>query len=77
MVQDLQTHALPEDREELERCAVRSGYGEEDRQKATEQFRADHQRHTDVVHRIFMSLFSEPKTSPILKATLRAISARH
>ncbi|TKB93512.1 MAG: hypothetical protein E8D40_05415 [Nitrospira sp.] len=27
MVDDLQTHSLPESSEELERCAVRMGYG--------------------------------------------------
>lgn len=76
MVQDLQTHALPEDREELERCAIRVGYDSKDRGKATERFRADHQQHTDVVHRAFTSLFSDPRSSMILKAALRAIGAK-
>jgi [glutamine synthetase] adenylyltransferase / [glutamine synthetase]-adenylyl-L-tyrosine phosphorylase len=77
MVHDLQTHALPESGEELERCAIRAGYDWADRKKATELFHADHQRHTDVVHRTFTSLFVEPKTSPILKATLRMVGAKH
>jgi [glutamine synthetase] adenylyltransferase / [glutamine synthetase]-adenylyl-L-tyrosine phosphorylase len=72
MVDDLQTHALPERSEELERCAVRMGYGMEDRKKAIELFLIDHQHHTKVVNRIFRSLFAKPETSPILKATLRA-----
>ncbi len=72
MVDDLQTHALPESSEELERCAVRMGYGMEDRKKAIELFLIDHQHHTKVVNRIFRSLFAKPETSPILKATLRA-----
>ena len=72
MVDDLQTHALPERSEELERCAVRVGYGMEDRKKAIELFLIDHQHHTKVVNRIFRSLFAKPETSPILKATLRA-----
>lgn len=76
MVHDLQTHSLPDKSEELERCAVRMGYDTEDRRKAAELFQADHQRHTEVVHRTFRSFFSEPKTSPVLKATLRAIAAR-
>jgi glutamate-ammonia-ligase adenylyltransferase len=76
MVQELQTHALPEDGEELERCAIRAGYDSEDRKKATERFRADHQHHTDVVHRAFTALFSRPRTSSILKAALRARGAR-
>ncbi len=73
MVHDLQTHSLPEEEDELERCAIRMGYGTEDRKKAVESFHADHQRHTKLVHHAFESLFVEPKTSPIFKATLRAI----
>jgi glutamate-ammonia-ligase adenylyltransferase len=76
MVHDLQTHALPESREELERCAIRAGYDSDDRKRAIERFHADHQRHTEVVHRAFLSLFAEPRRSPILKATLRAIGVR-
>jgi glutamate-ammonia-ligase adenylyltransferase len=76
MVHDLQTHALPESGEELERCAIRMGYDAGDRVSATACFRVDHQRHTEVVHRVFLSFFAEPKTSPILKAALRAITAK-
>ncbi|HEX6727896.1 MAG TPA: hypothetical protein VF078_11135 [Nitrospira sp.] len=72
MVHDLQTHSLPESSDELERCAVRMGYGTEDRKQAAEWFHADHQRHTEVVNRIFRSFFAEPEISAILKATLRA-----
>jgi glutamate-ammonia-ligase adenylyltransferase len=71
MVHDLQTHALPDSDEELERCAIRAGYDAEDRKKGAERFRADHQRHTGFVNRFFRSFFCEPKTSPLLKATLR------
>jgi [glutamine synthetase] adenylyltransferase / [glutamine synthetase]-adenylyl-L-tyrosine phosphorylase len=76
MVHDLQTHALPENGEELERCAIRVGYEAGDRASATASFRADHQRHTDIVRRMFQSFFAEPKTSPVLRAVLRAIGAK-
>lgn len=76
MVHELQTHALPESGEELERCAIRAGYDTEDREKAAARFRADHQHHTDVVNRTFRSLFYEPKTSPLLKATLRTMGLK-
>ncbi|MDR4466807.1 MAG: hypothetical protein MRJ68_00735 [Nitrospira sp.] len=76
MVHDLQTHSLPAEMQELERCAIRMGYGTEDRTKSVELFLVDHQRYTTVVHRVFQSLFSEPKTSHVLQATLRAIKAR-
>lgn len=76
MVHDLQTHALPESREELERCAIRVGYDAGDRASAIARFRADHQRHTEVVRRAFLSFFTEPKTSPILKAALRGAAAK-
>jgi [glutamine synthetase] adenylyltransferase / [glutamine synthetase]-adenylyl-L-tyrosine phosphorylase len=76
MVHDLQTHALPNETEELERCAVRGGYDGRDRTAAVKKFLADHATHTTVVHRVFRSLFYEPKTSPIFKATLRAVGAK-
>jgi glutamate-ammonia-ligase adenylyltransferase len=77
MVHDLQTHAIPESSEELERCAVRIGYGTEDRKKAAELFQADHKRHTEMVHRTFRSFFVEPMTSSVFKATLRTIAVKH
>jgi glutamate-ammonia-ligase adenylyltransferase len=77
MVHDLQTHALPENSDELERCAIRIGYGTEDRKKAAELFQADHLRHTEMVHRTFRSFFVEPTTSPFFKATLRTIARKH
>lgn len=76
MVHDLQTHSLPAEDHELERCAIRMGYGTEDRTKAVECFLVDHRRYTTVVHRAFQSLFSEPRTSPALDVTLRAIKAK-
>jgi [glutamine synthetase] adenylyltransferase / [glutamine synthetase]-adenylyl-L-tyrosine phosphorylase len=76
MVHDLQTHALPQSQVELERCAVRIGYGTEDRKKATELFLADHRRHTEIVHRTFRSFFVEPMTSPVFKATLRSMGLK-
>ncbi len=77
MVDDLQTHSLPAKQEELERCAIRMGYGAEDRKKAAELFHVDHQCHTELVHRSFRSFFVEPTTSPVLKSTLRAIGITH
>lgn len=76
MVHDLQTHSLPEEKDELERCAVRMGYSAEDRKRAVESFHADHQRHTKMVHHTVQSLFMKPKTSPLFKATLRAVGVR-
>jgi [glutamine synthetase] adenylyltransferase / [glutamine synthetase]-adenylyl-L-tyrosine phosphorylase len=74
MVHDLQTHSLPAEEQELERCAIRMGYGTGDRTKAAALFLSDHRRYTTVVHRAFRALFAEPKTSPILKTMLRLIS---
>jgi glutamate-ammonia-ligase adenylyltransferase len=71
MVHDLQTHALPESSEELERCAVRMGYDTEDRKMAAELFLVDHRRYTTAVHRMFVSMFYDPETSPFLKAALQ------
>lgn len=74
MVHDLQTHALPDQQRELERCAIRMGYDRADRPIALKQFQADLATHTTLVHDIFRSFFETPKTSKLFKATLRAIS---
>ena len=66
MVHDLQTHALPDQQKELERCAIRMGYDKADRSIAVKEFQADHATHTTLVHDIFRSFFDTPKTSAIL-----------
>ena len=71
MVHELQTHALPDEAEELERCAIRSGYEGSNRNAAVKKFLADHATHTTVVHNLFRSFFYEPKSSPLLKSALR------
>jgi glutamate-ammonia-ligase adenylyltransferase len=76
MVHDLQTHALPDEAEELARCAIRMGYETDDRAKGVARFREDHRRHTGVVNRTFRALFYEPKTSRLLKAALGSLGAR-
>ncbi|ULA65605.1 MAG: Bifunctional glutamine synthetase adenylyltransferase/adenylyl-removing enzyme [Nitrospira sp.] len=75
MVQDFQTHALPDSAEELERCAIRGGYDTDDRAKGVAQFHADHERHTGFVNRFFRSFYYDAKTSPVLKATMRLVMA--
>ena len=71
MVHDLQTHALPDEAEELSRCAIRMGYEKEGRGQGVARFQADHQLHTELVNRTFRAFFHEPKTSSLLKAVLR------
>ena len=75
MVHDLQTHSLPDQEDELERCAIRMGYDGTDRPTALTQFQTDHAAHRTLVHDIFRSFFESPKTSPHFKATLRAVAA--
>jgi len=76
MVHDLQTHALPLEEDELERCAIRMGYEGGSRSAASLAFSADHRRHTTVVNEVFRSFFNEPNTSPLLKGTLRISGLR-
>jgi glutamate-ammonia-ligase adenylyltransferase len=75
MVHELQTHALPHEAEELERCAVRMGYGGDNRTAAVKRFQAAHATHTAVVHDLFRSFFETPTTSPVFKAVLRTTNA--
>src|SRR5215510_4397641 len=74
MVHDLQTHALPDQQKELERCAVRMGYDRTDRSIAVKHFQADLASHTTIVHDIFRSFFETPKTSAMLKKTFQLIA---
>jgi len=76
MVHDLQTHSLPDQHDELERCSIRMGYNGENRLAALKQFQLDHATHTAVVRDIFRLFFESPKTSPVFKAVLRATTAR-
>ena len=72
MMHDLQTHALPDTDEELERCAVRMGYGTESRAAGLAKFLADRLQHTAVVNEIFRAFFYEPEASPLFAAVLAA-----
>jgi glutamate-ammonia-ligase adenylyltransferase len=74
MVHDLQTHALPDRQDKLERCAIRMGYSGASRSAALQQFQTDHAAHRTVVHDIFRSFFETPKTSAMLKKTFRLIA---
>jgi [glutamine synthetase] adenylyltransferase / [glutamine synthetase]-adenylyl-L-tyrosine phosphorylase len=76
MVHDLQTHSLPDQAEELAHCAIRMGYGTEDRAGGVAQFMADRQSHTELVNRTFRAFFQEHKTSTLLKKVLRALHVR-
>ena len=76
MVHDMQTHALPDRQDKLERCAIRMGYIGASRSAALEQFQTDHAAHRALVHEIFRSFFETPKTSKLFKAMLRAINKR-
>ncbi len=72
MMHDLQTHALPESDEEVQRCAVRMGYGTESRGAALTKFRADRLRHSAIVNETFRALFHHPDSSPLFTAILAA-----
>lgn len=76
MVHDLQTHALPDQQKDLERCAIRMGYDRDDRPIALKQFQTDLAAHTTAVHDMFRSFFDTPRTSTILKKTLRLIGRK-
>ncbi len=73
MVHDMQTHALPDRQDKLERCAIRMGYRGANRSDALKQFQTDHTAHRTVVHDIFRSFFERPTTSAILKKTFQLI----
>lgn len=71
MVHDLQTHALPEEEEELTRCAVRLGYGVKNREASRAAFVKACRQHTALVNGAFRDLFASPARSSLLKAALK------
>jgi glutamate-ammonia-ligase adenylyltransferase len=75
MVHDLQTHSLPDQAEELARCAIRMGYGADDRARGVTRFLADHRSHTELVNRAFRAFFHERKTS-LVRKILQSTPAR-
>lgn len=75
MVHDLQTHSLPDEAQELERCAIRSGYEVTDRATSVNRFQADLRSHTKIVHDLFRSFYYDSQASPLLKATLKAMQS--
>ena len=76
MVHDLQTHSLPDEALELERCAIRSGYAISDRPSAVNRFQADLRAHTKFVNDLFRSFFYDPLASPLVKVALKAMKRR-
>lgn len=66
LVHDLQTHTLPQEREELFRCARRMGYGikpKETEDVVLKTFFADLRRHNQGVRAIFHGLFEEAEAT--------------
>ncbi len=53
MVSDAQVHVLPEDAEEVRRCALRLGYRDHHGIAAGEALLEDYRRHTEGVHRAY------------------------
>jgi glutamate-ammonia-ligase adenylyltransferase len=75
MVHDLQTHALPEDPQELTRCAVRLGYDAANRSEGMTRFLADHRSHTEYVNGLFRMLFLHPEQSSMFRRVMKRLSA--
>lgn len=53
IVHDMQTHSLPSDRQEIEKCAVRLGYSKKAGDESAGALLEDHLRHTQHVRKIF------------------------
>ena len=61
MVNDAQTHSLPDQELELASCARRLGYTDTDESSAVRQFLLDYQQHTASVNRIFQEVVGSPE----------------
>lgn len=69
LVHDLQTHTLPQSAVELQKCALRLGYGRSGREDVR-PFLKDLEFHRENVHRLFRDVFDEPHSSPIWQRVL-------
>jgi glutamate-ammonia-ligase adenylyltransferase len=61
MVNDAQTHSLPDQELELAACARRLGYTDTNESSAVRQFLLDYQQHTASVNRIFQEVVGSPE----------------
>ena len=61
MVEEQQTHTLPDDPAEIRTCALRMGYRDSDEAGARELFLGDFARHTACVHEIFSRVLDGPR----------------
>jgi glutamate-ammonia-ligase adenylyltransferase len=61
MVNDVQTHSLPDHEQELAACARRLGYADTDDSSVARQFLLDYQQHTASVNRIFQEIVGSPE----------------
>ena len=57
MVEDLQTHTLPTDPGEFQRCALMMGYCDFEESHAADQLRHDDETHAGNVNEVFRNLF--------------------
>lgn len=67
MVDDLQTHALPDERVDLERAAIRLGYLTPSRSSGLKKFLSKYRATTTFVHKVFLELVDKPEASSLLK----------
>ena len=77
MVYDLQTHAIPENEQELRRCAVRLGYPAGERDQTARRFLKQVHRHTAGVHTMFLNLINTPERCPLLQGILKRLGRSH
>ncbi len=73
MVHDLQTHALPDNEQELARCAVRLGYPRAGKGSARERMLSDLRKHTEFVNGVFKTLLLSPDQSPLFVQLMKRL----
>ena len=56
MVEDLQTHTLPTNPKELQRCALMAGYRDTENNSAANQLKLDDKAHAERVNKVFRTL---------------------
>ncbi|HXN07826.1 MAG TPA: hypothetical protein VN944_12275 [Nitrospiria bacterium] len=74
MVNEFQTHSLPEEGEALRECALRLDYRDRENSPAEDQLLSDYLLHTGRINRWFSDLFIAPERSVILKWAAKTLN---
>ena len=76
MVDDIQTHALPGESEDLRRSAIRMGYLKGSNDRGLKKFLTAYRETTTFVHKMFLELVSTPERSSLVRNVTKRLEKK-